>query len=83
MTGHHVQYVEISGEKQKICGLKLQQISLLCRDGMVTFHAIRWGQMSTLTHDFEEFTGQKPMSVKELFEDMKNHLIGNRTSTDH
>lgn len=34
--------------------------------------------MSTLTHDFEEFTGQKPMSVKELFEDMKNHLIGNR-----
>ena len=54
-----------------------------CSDGMVTFgRAIRLGQMSTFTDDFEQLTGQKPMSVREIFEHMDEHLIGSRTSTD-
>lgn len=54
-----------------------------CSDGMVTFgRAIRQGQMDTFTNDFEELTGQKPMTVREIFEDINNHLIGERTSTD-
>ena len=55
----------------------------LCSDGMVTFgRAIRLGQMSTFTNDFEKLTGQKSMTVREMFEDMENHLIGSRTSTE-
>lgn len=54
-----------------------------CSDGMVTFgRAIRLGQMSAFTDDFEQLTGQKPMSVREIFEHMDEHLIGSRTSTD-
>lgn len=55
-----------------------------CSDGMVTFgRAIRLGQMSTFTNDFEKLTGQKPLSVRQIFEDMENHMIGNRTSKDN
>lgn len=54
-----------------------------CSDGMVTFgRAIRLNQMNTFTDDFEKLTGQKPITVREMFEDMENHLIGTRTSTD-
>lgn len=54
-----------------------------CSDGMVTFgRAIRQNQMDTFTNDFEELTGQKPMTVREIFEDIENHTIGERTSTD-
>lgn len=55
-----------------------------CSDGMVTFgRAIRLGQMSTFTNDFEKLTGQKPLSVRQIFEDMENYMIGNRTSKDN
>ena len=54
-----------------------------CSDGMVTFgRAIRQGQMATFTKDFEELTGQKPITVRRIFEEMESHLIGSRTSTD-
>ena len=54
-----------------------------CSDGMVTFkRAIRLNQMSTFTNDFEELVGRKPVSVKEIFENMESHLIGSRTSID-
>lgn len=54
-----------------------------CSDGMVTFgRAIRLNQMSIFTNDFEELVGRKPVSVKEIFENMESHLIGSRTSTD-
>lgn len=54
-----------------------------CSDGMVTFgRAIRLNQMNTFTDDFEKLTGQKPITVREMFEDMENHLIGTRTSTE-
>lgn len=55
-----------------------------CSDGMVTFgRAIRLGQMSTFTNDFEKLTGRKPLTVREIFEDLDNHLIGQRTSKDN
>ena len=54
-----------------------------CSDGMVSFgRAIRLNQMNTYTDDFEKLTGQKPITVRAMFEDMENHLIGERTSTD-
>lgn len=54
-----------------------------CSDGMVTFgRAIRLGQMATFTNDFEELVGRKPITVKEIFEHMDEHLIGTRTSTE-
>ncbi len=54
-----------------------------CSDGMVTFgRAIRLGQMATFTNDFEELVGRKPISVREIFEHMDEHLIGSRTSTE-
>lgn len=50
---------------------------------MVTFiRAIKLNQMSTFTNDFEELVGRKPVSLKEIFENMESHLIGSRTSTD-
>ena len=54
-----------------------------CSDGMVTFGiAIRKDQMSYCTNDFEMLTGKKPLSVREMFEDIDNHRIGSRTETD-
>lgn len=54
-----------------------------CSAGMVTFgEAIRKDQMSYCTGDFELLTGKKPLSVREMFEDLENHRIGQRTSTD-
>ena len=54
-----------------------------CSEGMVTFgRAIRLGQMSNCTNDFEMLTGKKPLSVREIFERIDDHRIGARTSTD-
>jgi NAD(P)H dehydrogenase (quinone) len=54
-----------------------------CSDGMVSFGvAIRKGQMSYCTNDFEMLTGKKPLSVRGMFEDIDNHRIGSRTEVD-
>lgn len=54
-----------------------------CSDGMVTFGiAIRLDQMSACTNDFELLTGEKPLSVREVFSDIENHAIGARKQTD-
>lgn len=96
VTGHDVKYVYISDEEQyaffdsigvpRTTEEMWEQTASnfpFCSDGMVTFgRAIRLGQMSTFTNDFETLTGQKPMTVREMFEDMEHHLIGTRTSTD-
>ncbi|SFU83074.1 NAD(P)H dehydrogenase (quinone) [Clostridium sp. DSM 8431] len=96
VTGHNVKYVEISDEEQykffDSIGVPRTTEEMwaqtasnfpFCSDGMVTFgRAIRKNQMAVFTDDFEKLTGRKPMTVKELFEDMKHHLIGARTSTD-
>ena len=96
VTGHNVKYVEISDQEQydffDSIGVPRTTEEMwaqtatnfpFCSDGMVTFgQAIRLGQLSTFTDDFEKLTGQKPLTVRQMFEDMENHLIGSRTSTD-
>lgn len=96
VTGHNVKYVEISDEEQykffDSIGVPRTTEEMwaqtatnfpFCSDGMVTFgRAIRLNQMATFTDDFYQLTGQKPKSVKEIFEHMEEHLIGSRTSTD-
>jgi NAD(P)H dehydrogenase (quinone) len=55
-----------------------------CSDGMVTFgRAIRLGQMALKTDDFEMLTGRAPLSVREIFQRIDEHMIGNRVSTDN
>ncbi|WKY45221.1 NAD(P)H-binding protein [Eubacteriaceae bacterium ES2] len=54
-----------------------------CSDGMVTFgRAIRLEQMNACSNDVELLTGRKPLSVRQVFEDLENHRIGSRTSTE-
>jgi len=54
-----------------------------CSEGMVTFgRAIRLGQMNNCTGDFEMLTGKKPLSVRQIFENIEEHRIGARTSTE-
>ena len=54
-----------------------------CSDGMISFgRAIRQGQMQTFTEDFALLTGRRPLSVREVFADWQNHLVGARSSTD-
>ena len=38
--------------------------------------------MSTYTDDFEKLVGRKPLTIKEIFEHIEEHLIGSRTSTE-
>lgn len=96
VTGHNVQYHELTDQEMydffDSIGVPRTTEQMwaqtatnfpFCSDGMVTFgRAIRQGQMSTFTDDFEQLTGQKPLSVRQIFEDMENHTIGTRTSTD-
>lgn len=96
MTGHNVKYIEISDEEQykffDSIGVPRTTEEMraqtatnfpFCSDGMVTFgRAIRLGQMSTFTNNFEKLVGRKPISAKEIFEHMEEHLIGQRTSTE-
>ena len=96
VTGHNVQYKEINDQEMYAffdsIGVPRTTEEMwaqtatnfpFCSDGMVTFgRAIRLGQMATFTNDFEKLTGQKPLTVRQMFEDMENHLIGSRTSTD-
>jgi len=96
VTGHNVKYVEITDEQQYAffdsIGVPRTTEDMwaqtatnfpFCSDGMVTFgRAIRLGQMSTFTDDFEKLTGRKPLTVREIFEHMNEHLIGSRTSTE-
>lgn len=54
-----------------------------CSDGMISFgRALRQGQMAEFTDDFEALTGEKPLSVKQIFQDLDDHLVGERASTD-
>lgn len=54
-----------------------------CSQGMVTFgSAIRKDQMSQCTDDFERLTGNKPLSIRYMFENIENFRIGSRTSIE-
>ena len=52
-------------------------------DGMVTFaQAIREGKMAVKTNDFQELTGQEPITVYEMFAHADDFQIGERHSQD-
>lgn len=52
-------------------------------EGMVTFgQAIREGKMNNFTQDFELLTGQTPISVKSMFEQLELYQVGVRNATD-
>ena len=52
-------------------------------DGMVTFaQAIREGKMDLCTDDFEKLTGDRPITVREMFADQENFQNGDRHSKD-
>lgn len=54
-----------------------------CSDGMISFgRALRKGQMAILTDDFKKLTGDEPMPVKEMFENIINYQVGERSSVD-
>lgn len=96
VTGEQVQYRYISDEEMYVffdsIGVPRTTEEMwadtaknypFCSDGMVTFgRAIRQNQMSTFTNDFELLTGQKPLTVRQIFENMENHMIGKRNSSE-
>lgn len=52
-------------------------------DGMVTFaQAIREDKMSEFTQDFEKLTGDKPITVRYMFENAADYQVGARHSKD-
>ena len=52
-------------------------------DGMVTFaQAIREGKMAIKTDDFEQLTGEKPITVYEMFLHNEEYQVGERHSED-
>lgn len=54
-----------------------------CSDGMVSYgRAVRNNQMSTFTDDFEKLVGHPPLTVRQIFEDIENHGIGERTVSE-
>lgn len=54
-----------------------------CSDDMVSFgKAIRDDRMSAFTDDFKKLTGKTQMTVREIFENIEKHRIGNRTATE-
>ena len=38
--------------------------------------------MSDFTNDFEQLTGRRPLTVRQVFEDIEHHRIGTRTVTE-
>ncbi len=54
-----------------------------CGDGMVTFgRAIRKGQMAVHTDDFKQLTGNDPITLKEMFENIQDFIDQGRNSVD-
>ena len=52
-------------------------------DDMVTFaQAIREGKMDTWTDDFKKLTGDKPITVREMFANQADYQLGERHSKD-
>lgn len=52
-------------------------------DGMVTFaQAIREGKMAVKTNDFQELTGEEPITVFEMFSHADDFQVGERHSQD-
>ncbi len=96
MTGKKVSYTEISDDEMyaffDAIGVprstegewaESAKSFPFCSDGMVTFgRALRLEQMNACSNDFELLTGRKPLSVREIFQDLENHRTGSRTSIE-
>lgn len=54
-----------------------------CGDGMVTFgKAIRKNQMAVHTDEFHQLTGDEPITLKEMFENIDDYMDQGRNSVD-
>lgn len=54
-----------------------------CSDDMVSFgKSIREDKMSFFSDDFQKITGKQPMNVREIFENIESHRIGERNATE-
>ncbi|MDC7952639.1 NmrA family NAD(P)-binding protein [Liquorilactobacillus mali] len=94
-TGNHVKYQFISDEENYAIfdtmgvprttegKFKKDSEAPFSSEGMVTFgKAIRENKMANFTKDFEYLTGDKPISVQDMFENSQNFQIGQRHSLD-
>lgn len=94
-TGNHVSYKELTDEENyqifDAMGVPRTTDGVFQKgseapyssDGMVTFaQAIREGKMAIKTNDFEELTGQKPITVFEMFSNNEEYQVGERHSED-
>jgi len=94
-TGNHVSYKELTDEEnyqvfdamgvpRTTDGIFLKDSEApFSSDGMVTFaQAIREGKMALCTNDFEKLTGQKAITVLEMFTNNQDYQIGERHSED-
>lgn len=94
-TGNNVKYEEITDEQNYAVfdamgvprttdgKFKKDSEAPFSSDGMVTFgQAIREGKMSLQTEDFEKLTGEKPLTVKYMFDHQADFQIGARHSQD-
>ena len=96
VTGYHVRYEAISDEEnyrffdamgvpRKTEGEWADTAAKFpyCSDGMVSFgRAIRKNQMAVFTDDFKKLTGEDPVTLKEMFENMMDYQVGERNSVD-
>lgn len=94
-TGNHVPFVNVTDEEnyqiwdamgvpRTTDGVFLKDSEApFSSDGMVTFaQAIREGKMDIHTKDFTELTGDKPISVRYMFDHNEEFQIGERHSQD-
>lgn len=94
-TGNNVKYEEITDEQNYAVfdamgvprttdgKFKKDSEAPFSSDGMVTFgQAIREGKMALQTDDFEKLTGEKPLTVKYMFDHQEEFQVGARHSQD-
>lgn len=95
-TGEHVPFVSVTDEEnyqiwdamgvpRTTDGVFLKDSEApFSSDGMVTFaQAIREGKMDLCTNDFEALTGDKPISVRYMFDHQADFQVGERHSKDN
>ena len=94
-TGNHVSYKELTDEENyqifDAMGVPRTTDGVFQKgseapyssDGMVTFaQAIREGKMAIKTNDFQELTGDEPITVYEMFSNNEEYQVGERHSED-
>lgn len=95
VTGHNVTYKEITDEENyqifdamgvpRTTDGKFKDGSEapFSSEGMVTFaQAIRLGKMDDFTKDFQNLTGQEPLTVEYMFTNAEEFQVGDRHSKD-